>query len=78
MCRHGFGNAFLHGTGHGVGFVAIDHDASPRLTPGSSDVIEAGMAFNIEPGAYFEGWGGARHCDMVLCTEAGAVLLTGF
>ncbi len=78
MCDNGFGRQFSHGLGHGVGFVAIDHDAIPRLAPHSPDIIEAGMAFNIEPGAYFEGWGGARHCDMVLCTDSGTELLTPF
>jgi Xaa-Pro aminopeptidase len=76
MERCGFGKEFRHGTGHGVGFVAIDHDAPPRLTPGSPDLIEVGMAFNVEPGAYFEGWGGARHCDMVLCGEDGAEVIS--
>jgi len=78
MAAHGFGHAFRHGTGHGVGFAAIDHDASPRLSPHSPDTIEDGMAFNVEPGAYFEGYGGARHCDMVLCTGNGPELLTDF
>ncbi|MEA2552921.1 MAG: Xaa-Pro dipeptidase [Fimbriimonadaceae bacterium] len=78
MASRGFGEAFKHGTGHGVGFIAIDHDAPPRLRPGSPDVIEAGMAFNIEPGAYYDGWGGARRCDMVLCTDSGHEVLTQF
>ena len=78
MTANGIGNNFKHGTGHGVGFIAIDHDAKPRIVPNSPDVIENGMAFNIEPGAYFEGWGGARHCDVVLCTEQGAEVLTNF
>ena len=28
------------------------------------------MVFNIEPGVYFDDWGGARHCDVVALTEA--------
>jgi Xaa-Pro aminopeptidase len=73
----GFGEQFKHGTGHGVGFAAIDHRAKPRLRPNSPDKIEPGMVFNIEPGIYFD-FGGMRHCDMVLCTESGAELLTPF
>ena len=78
MSARGFGQQFMHGLGHGVGFVAIDHDAMPRLTPNSSDILEPGMAFNIEPGAYFDGWGGARHCDMVVCGDTGSEVLTPF
>jgi Xaa-Pro aminopeptidase/Xaa-Pro dipeptidase len=33
----GFGDAFKHPTGHGVGFAAIDHDAIPRIHPKSTD-----------------------------------------
>jgi Xaa-Pro dipeptidase len=73
-----FGEAFKHGTGHGVGFAAIDHRAKPRLRPNSPDMIETGMIFNIEPGVYFPDFGGMRHCDMVLCTAEGAELLTPF
>jgi Xaa-Pro aminopeptidase len=74
----GFGEQFKHGTGHGVGFAAIDHRAKPRLRPNSPDVIEPGMVFNIEPGIYYEDFGGMRNCDMVLCTDSGAELLTPF
>ena len=78
MERNGLGRGFVHGTGHGVGFVAIDHDARPRLHPRSEDVLEAGMVFNVEPGYYEPGRLGIRHCDMVAVTAAGAELLTDF
>jgi Xaa-Pro aminopeptidase len=74
----GFGDAFKHSTGHGVGFTAIDHGAPPRLHPVSDDVLEEGMVFNVEPGIYIEGYGGMRHCDMVAVTGAGYELLTPF
>jgi Xaa-Pro aminopeptidase len=77
--RHGFGDdAFPHGTGHGVGFAAIDHTARPRLHPASDDVLEPGMAFNVEPAIYVERYGGLRHCDMVVVTPTGAEVLTPF
>jgi Xaa-Pro aminopeptidase/Xaa-Pro dipeptidase len=76
--EHGFGSAFKHPTGHGTGFVAIDHNARPRLHPKSEDVIQAGMVFSIEPGVYIEGYGGLRHCDMVAVTDTGAEVLTPF
>lgn len=74
----GVGDQFKHGTGHGVGFAAIDHRAKPRLRPNSPDKLRAGMVFNIEPGIYFEDFGGMRHCDMVLCSEDSAEVLTPF
>lgn len=76
MEEAGFGKQFRHGLGHGVGFEAIDHAAHPRLSPGSFDVLAPGMVFNVEPGAYFPGELGARHCDMVAVTESGHRLLT--
>lgn len=75
---YGFGPKFKHGLGHGVGFAAADANAMPRLHPHSPDVLEAGMTFNVEPAIYFDGWGGLRHCDVVLCTETGAEVLTAF
>jgi Xaa-Pro dipeptidase len=76
--QRGFGNYFRHGTGHGVGFAAIDHNARPRLHPASNDVLEAGMVFNVEPAVYLEGKGGVRQCEMVAVHRGGAELLTPF
>jgi Xaa-Pro aminopeptidase len=78
MVAHGFGDAFKHSTGHGVGFAAVDANALPRIHPHSPDVLDVGMTFNIEPAAYFDGYGGMRHCDVVAVTRDGASVLTGF
>ncbi len=72
----GFGQAFPHPTGHGVGFLATDHNAPPRLHPQSDEALEAGMVFNVEPAVYLDAVGGLRHCDMVAVTEAGVRLLS--
>jgi Xaa-Pro dipeptidase len=76
--KRGYGSAFTHGTGHGVGFAAIDHNAIPRVHPASPDVLEAGMVFNIEPAIYIDGVTGIRHCDVVALGERGATVLTSF
>jgi Xaa-Pro aminopeptidase len=74
----GFGAAFRHPTGHGVGFTAIDHEERPRIHPCSDDVLEEGMVFNVEPGVYIDGYGGFRDCNMVAVTGEGYELLSPF
>jgi Xaa-Pro aminopeptidase len=78
MTRHGFGAAFRHPTGHGLGFEGISGEARPRIHPAYTDPIEQGSTFNIEPAAYFDGYGGMRHCDMVAVTATGVEVLTDF
>jgi Xaa-Pro dipeptidase len=76
--HHGFEKEFPHSLGHGVGFAAISANAHPRIHPRSDEVLETGMTFNVEPSIYIDGFGGARHCDMVAVTENGMELLTDF
>jgi Xaa-Pro aminopeptidase len=64
--------------GHGVGLSAANANALPRLHPQSPDVLAAGMTFNIEPAVYLEGTGGMRHCDVVVCGNEGADVLSCF
>lgn len=78
MKAHGFGAAFRHSTGHGVGLAAANGNAQPRIHPASPDVLEEGMTFNVEPAAYFDGYGGMRHCDVVAVTTNGVEVLTEF
>ncbi len=74
----GFGAAFKHATGHGVGFAAANANGRPRIHPLSPDVLEEGMTFNLEPAIYFEDYGGMRHCDVVAVTANGAKVLSDF
>lgn len=76
--QRGLGKAFKHSSGHGIGFGGINHTARPRLHPQSTDALETGMVFNVEPAVYLEGYGGIRHCDMVAMTPKGAERLTPF
>ncbi len=78
MGAHGFGEAFKHAAGHGVGFAAANPNGRPRIHPGSPDSLEACMTFNLEPAAYFDGYGGMRHCDVVAVTAEGPDVLTDF
>ena len=78
MTANGFSDAFKHPTGHGVGFAAANGNALPRIHPKSPDVLEVGMTFNVEPAAYFDGYGGMRHCDIAAVTADGVDVLTEF
>jgi Xaa-Pro aminopeptidase len=74
----GFVKEFRHALGHGVGFAAIDHNEPPRIHPASHEVLEEGMVFNVEPGIYIDGYGGARDCNMVAVTAGGCEVLSAF
>jgi len=59
----GYAEAFGHSLGHGVGLVPHEQ---PRLGPNSSEKLESGMVFSIEPGIYLPGWGGVRIEDLAV------------
>jgi Xaa-Pro aminopeptidase len=63
----GYGEAFFHRTGHGIGLEAHE---DPYIVAGNAEVIEPGMAFSVEPGIY-PGPHGARIEDIVVCTAGG-------
>jgi Xaa-Pro aminopeptidase len=64
----GYGDAFVHRTGHGIG---VETHEEPYIVAGNSMVLEAGMAFSIEPGIYLSGRHGARIEDIVVATLDG-------
>ncbi|RSM90396.1 aminopeptidase P family protein [Kibdelosporangium aridum] len=64
----GFGEYFIHRTGHGIG---LDVHEEPYIVEGNDLPLEPGMAFSVEPGIYQSGRWGARIEDIVVCTEDG-------
>jgi Xaa-Pro aminopeptidase len=75
--KHGLADAFVHGTGHGLG---LEVHEDPKLTKVGSvatdEVLRPGMVFTVEPGAYLPGTLGVRIEDDVVVTDEGYELLT--
>lgn len=65
----GYGEYFVHRTGHGIG---VEGHEEPYLLEGNEEVLEVGMAFSIEPGIYIPDRYGARIEDIVAVTDEGA------
>jgi Xaa-Pro aminopeptidase len=67
--RAGFGEQFIHRTGHGIG---LEVHEEPYIISGNTEPLAVGHAFSVEPGIYFDGRHGARIEDIVVCAADGA------
>lgn len=68
----GFGDWFIHRTGHGIGMEVHEH---PYIVEGNQEELVAGMSFSIEPGVYLPGQFGVRIEDIVVCAPSGVEVL---
>jgi Xaa-Pro aminopeptidase len=64
----GYGGAFLHRTGHGIG---LETHEEPYIVASNAEPLVEGNAFSIEPGIYIADRWGARIEDIVVCTADG-------
>jgi Xaa-Pro aminopeptidase len=73
--ERGYGDAFGHSLGHGIGLEV--HEA-PRLARTADAPLPPGAVVTIEPGIYRAGWGGVRIEDDVHLGGAGPEVLTSY
>lgn len=68
IAEAGFGDFFIHRTGHGIGLEVHEH---PYIVEGNEMPLEEGMTFSIEPGIYLSGDFGMRIEDIVAVRAEG-------
>jgi Xaa-Pro aminopeptidase len=64
----GFGDRFIHRTGHGIG---VETHEDPYIVAGNPSPLALGNTFSVEPGIYLPGRFGLRLEDIVVATANG-------
>jgi len=71
--KAGYGEYYVHSTGHGVG---LDIHEMPYISQKSDTIIGDGMVYTIEPGIYVPNEFGIRIEDMVAMVDGKATVLS--
>lgn len=69
IAAEGYGERFIHRTGHGIGVTTHE---PPYLVEGEEQMLVPGMCFSVEPGIYLAGRFGIRIEDIVTVTADGS------
>ena len=69
----GYGEYFTHRTGHGLGSEVHE---PPYITATSTQILEEGMVFTVEPGIYLPGRFGVRLEEVAVVTGDGCRILS--
>lgn len=71
----GYGEYFVHSTGHGIGLDVHEAPSASKLGEGK---LEEGMTLTIEPGIYIPGTAGVRIEDTLIITSAAPKVITNY
>jgi len=73
IAEGGYGEYFVHRTGHGIG---TEEHEDPYMVAGNELPLAPWYAYSVEPGIYLPGRFGMRLEDIVVCTPEGPERLT--
>jgi Xaa-Pro aminopeptidase len=77
IAEAGYGEAFGHSLGHGVG-LTVHENPSLNPNPERRTLLKSGSVLTVEPGIYLADWGGVRLENMVLLQPQGAEVLNRY
>lgn len=72
ITARGYGEHYIHSTGHGLG---LEIHTMPRLSQTSVDSLKENYVVTMEPGIYLAGWGGVRIEDDIIVGKDGGEIL---